>query len=245
MSYIDMKKKSSGMLVAILAQEVRSWLKHSAFQRSCRANRREALAKKRSCSLLSMPTANRSLLLLVVAACAENTTRSDLSNARFYPYVWPHAGQTCYFRCKDAGFCCGSSASGNQMISCAQACVMRSRGTPEDELIKAGGLCQRTSSSGCSLDVNGYSYSFCETCFDVTDKCPHGVESTADCQYGARTWTMYLMTTKPTVNAEGCDCAWIPHDNCKSQDFCAQACRKANPWGTCGMGDTEGASLFP
>ena len=195
-----------------------------------------------------------SLLIFAAFASAENISHSP-ANASFHgtdrigaapnheiQYLWPHAGQTCYFRCKEAGFCCGSdSTSGNQMISCVQACIMRSRGTTENELVEPGGLCQRTSSSGCSLDVNGYSYSFCGKCSDVTEKCPHGVESSSDCYYGARTWTNYLLSTQQIVNAEGCDCAWIPKDNCKSQDFCAEACRKANPWGSCGYAEP----LFP
>lgn len=194
-----------------------------------------------------LPFTSISLFTIFAAfASAENISHSP-ANASFHgtdrfaapdheiQYLWPHAGQTCYFRCKEAGFCCGSgSTSGNQMISCVQACIMRSRGTTENELVELGGLCQRTSSSGCSLDVNGYSYSFCGKCSDVTEKCPHGVESSSDCYYGARTWTNYLLSTQQIVNAEGCDCAWIPKDNCKSLDFCAEACRKANPWGSCG-----------
>lgn len=165
---------------------------------------------------------------------AENSTDSMAkATSRFHPYYWPHAGQTCYFRCRDAGFCCGGSASSNQMISCAQACVMRARGTPENDLTSEKGLCQRNSASGCSVTVNEMSYDLCSTCHDLTSNCPHGVESSAACNYGARTWTEYLIAGQEIVNAQGCDCAWIPHDNCESKDFCALACRKANPWGTC------------
>jgi len=31
-----------------------------------------------------------------------------------------------------------------------------------------------------------------------------------------------------------CDCSWIPDDDCKSNDFCAKACRKTHPDGPCG-----------
>ena len=169
-------------------------------------------------------------LALLVASKAENIT----SKSSWSPVTWPHAGQTCYFRCKDAGFCCGTSAaSGNQMISCSQACLMRARGTPEEDLIKVGGICERTASSGCSLHVNGHSYSFCGTCSDATERCPHGVESSEACDFGAKAWTSYLMAGQEVVNAAGCDCSWIYHDNCLNQDHCAKACRQANLWGTC------------
>eukprot|EP00438_Fugacium_kawagutii_P012294 Skav221925 [mRNA] locus=scaffold195:137086:137649:+ [translate_table: standard] len=168
------------------------------------------------------------MLVSAVAENAENVT-SALTKSSFQPYYWPHAGQTCYFRCKDAGFCCGGSQSSNQMISCTQACVMRARGTPENDLISPDGLCQRNSASGCSVSVNAMTYDLCSTCHDLTEKCPHGVESEAACQYGARTWTQCLLSGQEIVNTEGCDCAWILFDNCKSKDSCAQACRQANP----------------
>jgi len=35
------------------------------------------------------------------------------------------------------------------------------------------------------------------------------------------------------INAAGCDCSWIPGDDCKSQSHCAVSCRMANKWGPC------------
>ena len=171
---------------------------------------------------------------MLLASVAFVAVGAENRSSRFQPYYWPHAGQMCFFRCKDAGFCCGGTDSANQMISCAQACIMRARGTPESELTAPDGICQRNSASGCSVSVNEMSYHLCSVCHDLTANCPHGVESTAACNYGARTWTQYLIAGKEVVNAKGCDCSWIPYDNCKSKDFCAEACREANPWGTCG-----------
>mmetsp|Transcript_55696 Transcript_55696/g.129879 ORF Transcript_55696/g.129879 Transcript_55696/m.129879 type:complete len:209 (-) Transcript_55696:252-878(-) len=182
------------------------------------------------------------------AAGSERMAWQNGTSWRYNPYVFPHAGQMCEARCRDRGFCCGSSMSANQMISCAQACHMRATGSPESDLIGSHGLCQRTSSSGCSLDVNGHSYTFCGVCSDVSDKCPHGVEDTVACQYGARAWTAYLMESHTIKNSNGCDCSWLYGDNCKDQSFCAVACRKANPWGTCGGWNLQlpmVAAVFP
>merc|ERR1712129_221618 len=88
-----------------------------------------------------------------------------------------------------AGFCCNDYTIGsNQMVSCAQACMMRMRGTPRHELLSSlGGLCARTGSSGCELQVNGYGYSFCGTCKDLTPvaSCQHGVADHGACDFGS------------------------------------------------------------
>lgn len=101
----------------------------------------------------------------------------------------PTPEEYCSFRCKDAGYCCNDYKTGsNQMISCAQACMMRTRGASWTDLATAtGGMCRRTGSSGCSLTANGHSYGFCSRCSDVTanPKCHWGVANSAVCDFGA------------------------------------------------------------
>merc|ERR1719148_479249 len=88
----------------------------------------------------------------------------------------------CSAKCQAAGFCCNDARIGsNQMISCAQACMIRARGSTREELASThDGHCKRNGGSGCSLTVRGNSYhrySFCSTCRDLTwnSKCAHGV----------------------------------------------------------------------
>lgn len=95
----------------------------------------------------------------------------------------------CSTKCQAAGYCCNDARIGsNQMISCAQACLMRARGSTREELASTeDGHCKRNGGSGCSLSVRGHSYSFCSKCKDLTwnSKCSHGVPSPSACDYGA------------------------------------------------------------
>lgn len=95
----------------------------------------------------------------------------------------------CSSKCQAAGYCCNDYSIGsNQMISCTQACMMRSRGSSLDDMLTArGGFCKRNGGSGCSLSVNGHDYSFCSRCKDLTPspKCAFGVASSDACDYGA------------------------------------------------------------
>merc|ERR1711865_863850 len=93
----------------------------------------------------------------------------------------------CAGQCQAQGHCCNDPSTGsNQMISCAQACMMRASGEKMvDMLSDHDGICDRTGSSGCDLDVGGRSYSFCQTCDDLQDHCPHGVQSSSECDFGA------------------------------------------------------------
>lgn len=95
----------------------------------------------------------------------------------------------CSTKCRAAGYCCNDYTVGsNQMISCAQACMMRARGSTWQEMAVAnGGLCQRTGASGCTLKVNGNSYGFCSACTDLTEspQCNGGATTSDACDYGA------------------------------------------------------------
>jgi len=93
----------------------------------------------------------------------------------------------CASQCQAAGHCCNDPNVGsNQQISCAQACMMRANGQHMDEMLTAnGGICNRRGNSGCSLEVQGQSYSFCQRCADLQDHCPHGVQSSDECDFGA------------------------------------------------------------
>ena len=72
------------------------------------------------------------------------------------------------------------------MISCAQACMMRASGQSTEAMLSAnGGICDRCGNSGCSLIVLGEGYSFCQSCTVLQPHCPHGVQSNAECDFGA------------------------------------------------------------
>merc|ERR1712066_735779 len=95
----------------------------------------------------------------------------------------------CSAKCQAAGYCCNDPSVGsNQMISCAQACMMRLRGSTWEEMASSrGGHCQRNGGSGCGLTVGGHTYSFCSACKDLTQsaKCKWGVASHEACDFGA------------------------------------------------------------
>jgi len=123
---------------------------------------------------------NETWALAATHADPEAATHAD-------PEAW--MVEFCSAKCRAAGYCCNDYRVGsNQMISCAQACMMRARGSTWQEMAAAnGGLCDRTGASGCSLVVNRKSYGFCSRCSDLTDspKCKWGVASSDACHYGA------------------------------------------------------------
>ena len=81
----------------------------------------------------------------------------------------------CKALCKEEGFCCNDPNVGsNQLLSCAQACMIRARGTDEEECKDT--CSTQTASRGCFREVNGHSYSMCQRCDDLDDSCPHGVQ---------------------------------------------------------------------
>ena len=93
----------------------------------------------------------------------------------------------CAALCRADGHCCNDHTVGsNQLISCAQACTIRQRGTPVSECLE---LCStRAQERGCSTTVNGFRYNHCQTCRDLhaDGRCPHGVQSEESCRAGCR-----------------------------------------------------------
>ena len=89
----------------------------------------------------------------------------------------------CASLCSDEGHCCQDPAVGsNQLISCAQACHIREQGTDFDTCLS---LCDEVADTGgCSTTVNGHTYNHCQTCSDLHEDCPHGVQSVRSCYRG-------------------------------------------------------------
>ena len=89
----------------------------------------------------------------------------------------------CAMNCRASGFCCNDFRVGsNQLISCAQACMMRERGTIEDA---CHAQCDdRNNNRACETVEQGHSYSHCGTCADMDDTCPHGVQNEDACHMG-------------------------------------------------------------
>lgn len=119
---------------------------------------------------------------------AQNATREArrLQSARG-PDAW--MAEFCGRKCLEAGYCCNDYTVGsNQMVSCAQACMMRARGSTWAEMATtSNGLCNRHGGSGCNLTVNGHRYRFCSVCGDLsgTQKCHYGVANSSACDFGA------------------------------------------------------------
>ena len=92
--------------------------------------------------------------------------------------------ETCRQECAAAGFCCNDWLVGsNQLISCAQACMIRKRGTPQAECEDK--CTTREQNRRCETHVNGFTYTHCSTCDDLDDTCPHGVQDDSNaCQTG-------------------------------------------------------------
>ena len=84
------------------------------------------------------------------------------------------AAEWCAAECRTRGFCCNDHAAGsNQFLSCAQACMVRAGGhnaTACREAVRAPRACTRT--------VGVRAFTLCQTCADLDDSCPHGVQST-------------------------------------------------------------------
>jgi len=123
--------------------------------------------------------------------------------------------EQCKALCKEAGFCCNNPDVGsNQLLSCAQACMIRARGTDERE---CEGTCHAQDlSRGCSRQVNGHSYSMCQSCDDLDGTCPHGVQERGmACQTGCRMTPWRHIETK-TIAAQCCE-------GCHSWAFAAPA----------------------
>ena len=96
-----------------------------------------------------------------VCACKEEAAAEDVA-------AW------CAAECQSRGFCCNDHAVGsNQLLSCAQACMVRADGHSAAacrEAVHAPRACTRT--------VGARAFTLCQTCADLDDSCPHGVQST-------------------------------------------------------------------
>jgi len=105
---------------------------------------------------------------------------------------------------------------------------MRASGQRMDAMIGIGGICNRQGNSGCSLEVQGQSYSFCQSCQDLQDHCPHGVQSRDECDFGAS-----LLPPSAVVDPEptACEAEWV---------FPGKGCP---PVGTCLNGNTPYSTL--
>ena len=126
--------------------------------------------------------------------------------------------EQCKQKCKEAGFCCNDPNVGsNQLLSCAQACMIRARGTDEEEC--EGSCHAQDLSRGCSREVNGHSYSMCQDCVDIdaaAPTCAHGVpERGGACQTGCKMQPWRHLETK-TIAAQCCE-------GCHSWAFAAPA----------------------
>lgn len=87
----------------------------------------------------------------------------------------------CHDACEAAGFCCNDFRVGaNQYLSCAQACMIRKRGSPAETCKNE---CEKPQ-HGCSVAVAGFNYDVCHVCDDLRQDCPYGVMSHKACEYG-------------------------------------------------------------
>ena len=93
------------------------------------------------------------------------------------------AAAMCADECASQGFCCNDFTIGsNQLLSCAQACMIRMRGA-EQPTCEA--VCHdRAANRGCSTTHDGFTYGHCASCDDLDATCPHGVQSSAACEAG-------------------------------------------------------------
>ena len=91
-----------------------------------------------------------------------------------------HAELYCGEKCKAEGFCCNDPNVGvNQLLSCAQACMIRARGSDADI---CGQACDaqalpRPGAGGCSRTVGGHRYSMCARCSDAGGSCVHNKDT--------------------------------------------------------------------
>merc|ERR1711959_260969 len=107
------------------------------------------------------------------------------------------AAAFCKKKCQAKGFCCNDFRVGsNQMLSCAQACMIRARGTSQQQ---CEGHCDRNGQSGCQKTIGAHTYSMCSRCKDLKASCPWGVHKKKECTVGC---TMTMTTpSKPSKAA--------------------------------------------
>jgi len=104
-------------------------------------------------------------------------------------HIENNAETTCAKKCLDLGFCCNDFNIGsNQLLSCAQACMIRARGESETECRRThiiignirgdafhGLAYSEPTPTKCQVEIGGRAYSLCKTCKDLTDQCTFGV----------------------------------------------------------------------
>ena len=117
----------------------------------------------------------------VFGECADGMDRYERTMAATHA-VEEHS-ENCRRECAAAGFCCNDWAVGsNQLISCAQACMIRKRGSSQTECDEK--CTAREANPRCQTSINGFTYSHCSTCDDLDDSCPHGVQGVEACRAG-------------------------------------------------------------
>jgi hypothetical protein len=80
----------------------------------------------------------------------------------------------CAAQCTELQHSCNDPKIGsNQHISCAQACMIRARGTSVQDCVSI--VNTQAATLGCQRTVNGFTYGFCGTCIDATEQNSHGV----------------------------------------------------------------------
>jgi len=108
------------------------------------------------------------------------------------PVTTNAASAECAKQCRDQGYCCNDYTRGsNQLFSCAQACMIRFTSTVTPQWLQqvdCNAFCLlQADERGCSREVNGHTYAFCNGCTDLKagdSKCAHGVPGTAPCIAG-------------------------------------------------------------
>jgi hypothetical protein len=142
------------------------------------------------------------------------------------PMTEPEAKKQCGSRCLGSNFCCNNPDIGsNQLFSCSQACMVRYYGASGQECLDL--VNTQTQSRGCSRSYGAHSFKFCQKCADLTDQCPHGVQSGDASQKGC---SMVPMTDSEAKKQCGISCLESSFC-CNNPDIgsnqlfsCSQAC---------------------
>jgi len=112
---------------------------------------------------------------------------------RSTPHTVTDTEAFCSAKCKAAGWCCSSPSRGgstsfssfkssNELVSCAQACMMRASGVSQSELSTT--VCPK---KRCFRQVKGKLYLSCHGCADSNGEaqCDRGEPSEDACKFGA------------------------------------------------------------
>jgi len=125
--------------------------------------------------------------------------QSDSSHTGSGKFSEATAAAFCKKQCASRGFCCNDFRVGsNQMISCAQACMIRARGSSQQQCQTH---CNRNGQSGCQKTIGQHLYSMCSVCKDLKPSCPWGVHKKEECTIGC---TMAMATPAKPSTAYKC-----------------------------------------